>query len=221
MALVYQEVGLPEVLRELSRRGYGLNQNRAYAVQLTIKSKERKRRDGRPEIILLIGISAEDLMNIRRRHDNPISAADEIEAISLGHQQSANQPATAAPAPVTVDPGFIAKIAENRASSEIAELRSVVTREIEDMRRLREEMTGILQVLRGDFAPKPPEPVEPAPAPKAVVPKKRGRPKGSKNKKKEAAEPAAEPKKTQAEEAADALDFGPPPAKGNWFDDAP
>lgn len=193
MGQVYREVEFREVLEVLTRRGYGVNHNRAYSLQLTKKDPTRIRRDKRPEVILLIGITAKDFSNVLLRNDSPEAAADEFEAISLGHKVGSEPPQQSA-IPNGLDADTMAKLVDNRTENKAVAIRSEVAAQLAEMKSLADEMREAIAALRSA-------------APVAAEPKKgRGRPKGSKNKPKE---PEVEPQ---------IPDFGPPPPKSRWFE---
>lgn len=191
MGQVYREVEFREVLEVLTRRGYGVNHNRAYSLQLTKKDPTRIRRDKRPEVMLLVGVTAKDLSNVLLRHDSPESAADELEALALGHKVGTEPPQQGA-VQNGMDADTMARLVDNRTENKAVAIRTEVASQLAEMKSLADEMREAISALK-NIAPAAPQ-------------KRRGRPKGSKNKPKEPEGEAMVP------------DFGPPPAKTKWFE---
>lgn len=181
----------PEGVRaELKKRGYNFLISRAYAIQLT-KPNPTKRFafSNAPYQEALGGCNHENYTHIMRWAIDDREAADQIERICTGAIQIPEIGPRQGGAPAVTEE-IVEKLAQNRADAiasntvaEIAALKTQLQQEIAELRKIKE--SAIVETKS-----------------------KRGRPPGSKNKKKSA---SAEPELTEEQEAMlKTVNFGPP-----------
>lgn len=181
------------VLAILRKQGYANNHHRAYALHLTKQDTSKKRRDGKYERRMLIGITRGDLDNILTTAESPMEAAIQIEAIALGQQVGTQAPARTAATP-TLDTDTMASLIENRAEHKAREIRAEVQDNLARMQALADKFEKMIAVLETTVAdPTPP----PAATTAAPAKRKPGRP------------PKNKPAETAAEKPAENLDWGP------------
>ncbi len=145
MPFVTTKIDLVDVMPHLTARGYGVHQDRLYAVRLNVPSKTQFRKDGTPYRDLLRGLSKQEVDVILTRAEDAGSAALWIERISLGEEMSMQDGPQNGTAVQGLTAEQIATIIDSR-------VRLGVQRELElplqEMAQLRHEMSELVASLR-------------------------------------------------------------------------
>lgn len=129
-----------DVVEILTSKGYGVNRNQAYGIQLTVKGK-RQFQNGSYERELLKPVSKEDWRAILERCETKEEAALKVESVSLGHTTSAVEETSEQRATTGLTAEQLAHIIDNST-------KRCVDQEIEPFRKeIWERMTQIRQML--------------------------------------------------------------------------
>jgi len=133
MPVVRTVLDILDVLPLLSARGYGVNRNQRYGLQLTVATS-RQFSNGSFERELLKPISKEDLGAILTRCESKEQAALMIENISLGKIHSAVEETQETTAATGLTAEQIAHIIDSRVASKVTEAIGPTLRELTAMR---------------------------------------------------------------------------------------
>lgn len=179
MPLVRTEIDLSDIIRVMHSRGYGDHYDGRYALSFNKKDPSPMARwkmtNESKRVPIGGGVSKAQLKHIQTHSESAEEAADRVEAVILGKEMLPIEAATSDAPPI--DTGIMEKMVENRTDAQIG-------RHLTPIVNVLNQLTDRLEAIERSLK---------APAPEKK--NKGGRPKGSKNKKKDADEPV--------------IDFGP------------
>lgn len=179
MPVVYKEIELHEVVKLLRQKGYGEDASRNYALRLNMATTERYKTSGAYKRVPIGGVTKAQLTQILRLSSDAEEAAAKVEAICLGKEML---PIEANGMP-SQEPGLDLVTAERLITNRVA---NEVQKHLEPVNAMQQQLVAMLGGLKDMIASLPQQSAAPAG-------KKRGRPKGSKNKPKDAQQAAEEP----------------------------
>jgi len=186
MPIQYTALDLTDVLQELRNRGYFFVKDSRYEVKLSRPDpnpEHRFKHTGQPRMIQLGGTTLHQTREILQQSRNPRDAADQIEAIATGKAIAPRDPNDERA--FGIDAATMEAVITNRVANEVARISDAAQRKQALLEREMAELKAKLSMAA------------------ATEPKKRGRPKGSKNR------PKGEPQLTEEQQAMlDALPLG-------------
>lgn len=152
MPVVRSSLDPERVIPILRNRGYGVNQNHRFGLQLTVKTA-RKFSNGTHLYEPLKGISREDYTAILERCDTPEEAALKIEALSKGEILSAVEETRSESAATGLTAEQLATIIDNRVKNGVAAENQAVMAEILALRNEMREALAEVRKVADAFKP--------------------------------------------------------------------
>lgn len=162
MAVKAPAISDNEVRAILRKKKYSFHGNRLAGIHLARKDPDPRKRfktTGQPRVILMVPVSIKHYHEILAKSHSAEDAAEQVEAISTGRQLAPNFGGGNG-----IDSGVIETMVANRVGNEVARVTDTLARENAE---LRAKLDEVIESTKK--------------APEAAP--KRGRPKGSKNKK--------------------------------------
>lgn len=133
MPVVRTLLDINDVISILSRRGYGVNRNNQFDLQLSVAGP-RKYQSGSFERILMKGLSRTEVKAVLEKAESHEEAAIMFEALSKGERVSAIEEMDETTASTGLSAQDIATIIDNRVANEVARALTPVMRDLEIMR---------------------------------------------------------------------------------------
>lgn len=166
MPVVRTLIDIQDVIPILTAKGYGVNKNHAFHLQLTVQG-QRQFSTGSWERVCLKGLGKTELTAILERAESAAEAALLVERVSLGQIASAVEETNPKGQGMGLSAEDLANIIDRRVSNEVDKR---VAEIMADMTAMKAEFAKMVATAMEKLGG-----AKPAEAP--VAPKKRGRPK--------------------------------------------
>lgn len=174
MPVVYKEIDRQDVVNIHRAKGYGQHGDKRFAYAVN-KATGRRFQSGSEERVFAWGVRQEQYDLIMRHAEDAEDAARRLEASGLGNEQFAPTTTSAPMDRPSVSMEMVERLIENRVSAEVSRGTQPM---FEAIHKMQTEVAELAKVISLAISSIQQESVN-------KMPKKRGRPLGSKNKPKE------------------------------------
>ena len=154
MALLYKEIERDEVVKVLRHRGYGEELRRPYGIALN-RATGRRYQSGGEIRVFAGGVTRDQLSQILRVAEDPVDAANRIEAMALGKdiRQTEADPAPGSPG---LSMEVVERLVTNRVAAEVTKVAEPLYRELGQVAKSVSDLVELVAKLQPAKAEKKP-----------------------------------------------------------------